>query len=1026
MSNNDLEFIKSESYENTDKINLENLEQEYSIFTKDKRKIVIKPKTKLEEELEDIKEEDHYPIMSRIKQELNEKKKKQKETKEAANETEEFKFKKIKEKDTTKTPFMKTLKKKLSLNKLNTLLTLEPFHTDFINNSEKKGEENLKILNEGYKEENYKENNVVYRYGDEADKFFIIKGGKVDLFFPFTEIVNMNIDEFYIYLLRLRRYNEIEMLNDVLLMNQGKFMNEFDESFNFDEYVLKLYNTSLKLRYDSYFLYKEQKKKKIHKIKVSKNKANSSNTVKNSKNGKFNLNSNNINNNTNKKPNIYIIKLNNSKINEKNNEFDEEKFKIFYDRETKELVIRIEKEIIETMKWIMPDKLYDIYEQREEEKKTKNMVKIPNDLLQKYKQYNANIVNNIDYPKRILPPVINNNNLPKSEIIIMKYLYISTLSEGFYFGDFCSDSLTLFCPKYLMKAKSSRIPLKMHEFYLFRNMTVISNSNDTCLYSFNKKLFFSYIAKFIENKTSHKKRYLLYHPLFANTENKNLIRTYSICFQEKNIKEGDFLIKEDEELNESNINLYFVIKGEFQAYCNKNVFQIDEIIKLLGKEDDIIKTFPKELKGLINTKYFNDLCGKVLNIKLNYLTKNDIVGLAESFMDDKYFNNIICSKRDTKIYSVDLRIIKLLVDSDDIILKNKNAILYHKYQILSDILLNQRKIYFNSVFNLEKQDNDNKDNNNKNINNNNNNNDTDADNKNNSRELIGDNFNNSLINKEKIDYANLRTIQKLNEIRASSFEENINQIYTIPPTLKSSNIKLTKNRVDKYDNKNINNNKKIKESMGDIDKILVDLNYNYTLTDKRLERSKEFRKNYLIKMEKINAEKKAREERRKKRKLENEKCLRKTQSNFNIKVFQKNIPIYKHVFNELPLLPNKDNFINSNGQYKLIIPYKETKLKKSNSTSNINPLAYDDFNRYYNTSQYFRFTHLSVARKEKNIFEEKKYEPKKDYFEYNIELKSDVKLKDKKDNKVMRNNLLTKKLRSIYKGKFDRLLYKRK
>ena len=78
------------------------------------------------------------------------------------------------------------------------------------------------------------------------------------------------------------------------------------------------------------------------------------------------------------------------------------------------------------MKWIMPDKLYDIYEQREEEKKTKNMVKIPNDLLQKYKQYNANIVKNIDYPKRILPPVINNNNLPKSEIIIMKYLYIST------------------------------------------------------------------------------------------------------------------------------------------------------------------------------------------------------------------------------------------------------------------------------------------------------------------------------------------------------------------------------------------------------------------------------------------------------------------------------------------------------------------------------------------------------------------------------------------------------------------------
>ena len=67
-----------------------------------------------------------------------------------------------------------------------------------------------------------------------------------------------------------------------------------------------------------------------------------------------------------------------------------------------------------------------------------------------------------------------------------------------------------------------------------------------------------------------------------------------------------------------------------------------------------------------------------------------------------------------------------------------------------------------------------------------------------------------------------------------------------------------------------------------------------------------------------------------------------------------------------------------------------------------------------------------MQRKKQEKKEEKKYEPKKDYFEYNIELKSDVKLKDKKDNKVMRNNLLTKKLRSIYKGKFDRLLYKRK
>ena len=90
------------------------------------------------------------------------------------------------------------------------------------------------------------------------------------MFFPFTEIVNMNIDEFYIYLLRLRRYNEIEMLNNVLLINQGKFMVEFDESFDFDDYILKLYNTSLKLKFDSTFLNKGQTRKKIQSKNIFK------------------------------------------------------------------------------------------------------------------------------------------------------------------------------------------------------------------------------------------------------------------------------------------------------------------------------------------------------------------------------------------------------------------------------------------------------------------------------------------------------------------------------------------------------------------------------------------------------------------------------------------------------------------------------------------------------------------------------------------------------------------------------------
>ena len=44
-----------------------------------------------------------------------------------------------------------------------------------------------------------------------------------------------------------------------------------------------------------------------------------------------------------------------------------------------------------------------------------------------------------------------------------------------------------------------------------------------------------------------------------------------------------------------------------------------------------------------------------------------------------------------------------------------------------------------------------------------------------------------------------------------------------------------------------------------------------------------------------------------------------------------------------------------------------------------------------------------------SVLEEKKTDPKKDYFEYNIEFKSDMKFKYRKDNKNLRVNLLTRK-----------------
>ena len=1000
------------------KISIHNGEPNKKIENKEKESeketAKIDPFVLLSKDLENIKEDDDEeftPIMSRIKRDKREKKKNK------FNKYEEYRinnfgdiFKSNKER---KLSFTKLSHIDLNSSRLNTLLALNPFCSDFKENIEKKGEEYLNILSEEYVKEKYKENNIIYKYGDEADRFFVIYEGNVSLFFPFTEVVNMNIDEFYIYILRLRRYNEMEMLNEVLLINKGLFIIDFDEKFNIDEYIIKLYNTSLKLKFDRTFVYRNRpKKKKIAKIKI-KNQENKKNPQNLINKIKSNIKSAKPKTKFKKSSDVY-------QYTEIDDGFDDNLFKTINDREVKECVLRIEEEIVETMRWIYPDKLHEIIQQEEEEEKViKKLVQIPEELIKSYKKYNPNIVKDIDYAKRILPPKIINKKLRREEMIVMKYLNLSKLTRGNYFGYFGQDSLSLFCPKYLNAAKSCSAPLKIHKFFSFRNMTSISNTSKTCLLSFNKKIFSIYISKFIENKTLQKKRYLMNHPLFAKTTCLNLLKTYSICFKEQKVKEGEILFKENEKLDESNSKIYFIIDGEFQSYCKKNILQIDEVIKLIGYENSIVDTFPKELQGLLNTKYYNDISNKNLNLKLNFLSKNDIIGLSEVFIDDKYFNTLICSDRDTKVYSVDMRIVKLLVDSDDIILNNKNIIVFHKYQVLANTLLKQRKIYFDSFFSLEMHNIEkNLSNNEKDISKSNKNINVDThitDKKNSKIESSNDNFVQKIIDLNKGRSSSMRSIHKINEIRSSNIEEKLKKIQ--PKQLMVKNIKLINKKVEI-----INNKKKLLRNLGDLDCMLINLNGKFTLSDKRLERTINFRKKYFEKMERLNLEKQLREKEKQKR-LESQAKLRRSESNMKNRGFHKSVSIYRNMFRELPLLPYKDVNLKSDGQYKLFIPYNNSTLKKSNSTNNINPLAFDDFNRLYNTTQYFKFNRCR-NKKDAKIFEDKTTEHKKDYFDYNIEFKFDMKSEKKKDNKLMRANLLTRRLKNIYKDKYDKIFKK--
>ena len=107
------------------------------------------------------------------------------------------------------------------------LTSLNPFYDDF-SRFDRHSEAIIAAISPEYKGAVYPGNHIIFRYGDELNNFYLIHKGKVNIYCPFTESVYMTMEEYYVYLLRLRRYNEIEMLNNVLLMNNNIFLRDVE------------------------------------------------------------------------------------------------------------------------------------------------------------------------------------------------------------------------------------------------------------------------------------------------------------------------------------------------------------------------------------------------------------------------------------------------------------------------------------------------------------------------------------------------------------------------------------------------------------------------------------------------------------------------------------------------------------------------------------------------------------------------------------------------------------------------------
>ena len=565
---------------------------------------------------------------------------------------------------------------------INYLLNLAPFCVELHRVLGNAKEELVRRIAIVYKSEFIPKGKIVFKYGDNADKFYLIHEGKIDIFFPYYETNVLTEEEFFMFLLRLKRFDENEMLNNVLLLNQNIFL--YDD-YNFDLWIKKAYYTLLKLKIDPEFINKD--------------------------------NTNNNNNNNKKKRKKEIASKdnnsNNSNSNAYNNYYDRESYilnenQLFDTYEQKQLVLAIEKELVLTVRKCFKSILCDIIMHP----------KIQDKLILK-KRHIKDISNhpNEDTSINLTPEIymsrfqVNANDTNKHinfkfksrKVIILKYLYVCTLHKGDNFGDIFTDSMTLFTHDQLEKLReaSSVAGIQIHQFHTYRLITTIASEN-TYVGTITKKWYVENV-RFTSEKINFKKLlYIQNNKLFINTAVPQLLKSYSICFVEKKLKQGEYLIKENECIIKDNTKIYFIIKGEFEAKCTKNIIQMDKLISELGYQSQIEQTFPHQLKDLIGTPYYENIIKKVYVLKLNYIKENDIVGLSEVMKDKCYSNSVICSSQYALVYEVNAHIIRLLIESDSIIASNKNKILKHKHKILAESLLKQRKTKLDCFFEIEK------------------------------------------------------------------------------------------------------------------------------------------------------------------------------------------------------------------------------------------------------------------------------------------------------------------------------------
>ena len=594
------------------------------------------------------------------------------------------------------------------------------------------------------------QNKIIYKHGDNPDKYYILLKGESDILVPNEIEVMMNEYEYFYYILRLYKFQEHALLKKVLNKNYNIYPLNIKL---LEDWIHTAYNTINHLKQEIVYTKITRKKKKINNYITSYDntdeliskleKQKKLNLLMKSKNVIILLEKIRMRNekmreiSRNRGATTERKKDDNKKLKNKNND-DNNKYKIlkpsigyakidgqlkkiFMNEGQIEVIEKCSQEIIQLIEMLSEDfnmrkYLFELnrcnsekylsrvepcfFDEDTNERLDSKLFIISrnqeNPNLEKEKKKESFETEDIRIKLQILfnKNVFKTKKKKKNELfnnrkktIVYHYVLVNTIYSGETFGETSNESIK--------KDLNQRIA------------TIITREN--CHLASLKRSNYNKILKEINENNLHQQLTFLFSlNLFKDCNKNNFMKNYISFFIKKTFRSNEIVFSQDEDLGEDR-SIYFIAEGSFSSYCNMSVKDIENLFTNLHYEGLIPEDDAHE-DNLFNKEnhYFNQFKNKKIIFNLLYFTKNDIIGFNDALYNGKYIYTVKCQTSIATVYEIKLKFFNLILNTEDKLYKNVAQYEILKRNLMIKFFLNafNNKNNFYKFISFENNEND--------------------------------------------------------------------------------------------------------------------------------------------------------------------------------------------------------------------------------------------------------------------------------------------------------------------------------